>query len=157
MARVPAAYAAAQDAFAAAFGRRPPDPVVPYRLDDAQVALVCMGTTAATARAAVDRAREEGIAAGLLRVHMFRPLPEPALRHHLAGVRRVAVVDRDLCPGLGGILWSEVRALAAPGALVQGYASGLGGGDVCPEHLLAVLHDAATRAEAAPLLFQEVG
>jgi pyruvate/2-oxoacid:ferredoxin oxidoreductase alpha subunit len=157
MERVPAAYAAAQDAFAAAFGRRPPDPVVPYRLDDAEVALVCMGTTAATARAAVDQARAEGIAAGLLRVHMVRPLPELALRRHLGGARRVAVVDRDLCPGLGGILWSEVRALAAPGALVQGYLSGLGGGDVCPEHLLAVLRDVAARDEAVAPLFQEVG
>lgn len=157
MTRVPAVWAEAQDAFAAAFGRRPPDPVVPYRLDDAEVALVCMGTTAATARVAVDRAREQGIRAGLLRVHMFRPLPEPELRRHLAGASRVAVVDRDLCPGLGGILWGEVRALAAPGALVQGYVSGLGGGDVCPEHLLAVLRDAATRTEVAPLLLQEVG
>ena len=116
-----------------------------------------MGTTAATARQAVDRARDEGIAAGLLRIHMFRPLPEAALRRHLARARRVAVVDRDLCPGLGGILWGEVRALAAPGALVQSYLSGLGGGDVRPEHLLAVLRDAATRDAAAPPLFQEVG
>jgi pyruvate/2-oxoacid:ferredoxin oxidoreductase alpha subunit len=87
---------------------------------------------------------------------MFRPLPAAELRSALAGVARVAVVDRDLSPGFGGVLWGEVRGLAEPGAVVQGYVTGLGGGDVRPEHLLDVLRDAAARREAAAPLFREV-
>jgi pyruvate/2-oxoacid:ferredoxin oxidoreductase alpha subunit len=156
MDRVPAVYREAQDAFAEVFGRRPADPVVGYRMADAEVALVCLGTTAATAREAVDRARAEGLAAGALRVRTFRPLPAAELGAALAAVPRVAVVDRDLSAGLGGILWSELRGLAAPGAVVQGYLLGLGGGDVRPEHLVEVLRDAAARRIATPPVFQEV-
>lgn len=156
MDRVPAVYREAQDAFAEVFGRRPADPVVGYRMADAEVALVCLGTTAATAREAVDRARAEGLAAGALRVRTFRPLPAAELGAALAAVPRVAVVDRDLSAGLGGVLWSELRGLAAPGAVVQGYLLGLGGGDVRPEHLVEVLRDAAARRTATPPVFQEV-
>jgi pyruvate/2-oxoacid:ferredoxin oxidoreductase alpha subunit len=156
MDRVPAVYREAQDAFAEVFGRRPADPVVGYRMADAEVALVCLGTTAATAREAVDRARAEGLAAGALRVRTFRPLPAAELGSALAAVPRLAVVDRDLSAGLGGVLWSELRGLAAPGAVVQGYLLGLGGGDVRPEHLVEVVRDAAARRIATPPVFQEV-
>ena len=156
MDRVPAVYREAADAFAGVFGRRPAGAVVPYRMEDAEVALVSMGTTAGTAREAVDRARAAGLRAGALRVRMFRPLPAAELRAALAGVARVAVVDRDLSPGFGGVLWGEVRGLAESGAVVQGYVMGLGGGDVRPEHLVEALRDAADRPEAAAPLIREV-
>jgi pyruvate/2-oxoacid:ferredoxin oxidoreductase alpha subunit len=157
MARVPAVYRQVQDEFAARFGRRPADPVVGYRLDDAELVLMSLGTTAVTARAAVDRARARGIRAGALRVHMFRPLPEVELRRALARARRVGVIDRDLCPGLGGILWAETRASCAPDALVQGYVAGLGGGDILPEHLERVIADLTQRQQADAPVFMEVG
>ena len=54
---------------------------------------------------------------------------------------------------LGGVLWSEVRALADPGAVVQNYMTGLGGGDVRPEHLVAWLDDLRGReTTGAPLM-----
>lgn len=145
MEAVPGVYAECQDAFEEHFGRRPADPVVPYKLDDAEVVLVSMGTTASTARAAVDAAREAGVKAGSLRVRMFRPFPEAALREHLAGRARVAVVDRDLCPGLGGILWGEVRGCLSAETIVQNYMIGLGGGDIRPEHLIELIEDLLER------------
>lgn len=157
MNRVPGVYREAQDAFEEVFGRRPPDAVVPYRMDDAEVALVSLGTTGSTARAAVDLARHEGLAAGAVRVRMFRPLPAAELTRLLAAVPRVAIVDRDLSTGLGGVLWSEVRGLAAPRALVQGHLMGLGGGDVRPEDLLEVLRRTAELKRAEAPIFQEVG
>jgi pyruvate/2-oxoacid:ferredoxin oxidoreductase alpha subunit len=157
MERVPEVLAEAQDAFREVFGRRPAGALEGYRLEDAEVVLVAMGTTASTAREAVDRARATGLAAGALRVRLFRPLPERELRRALAGVARVAVVDRDLSPGLGGVLWGEIRALAAPGAVVQGYVMGLGGGDIRPHHLEEVLRDAAGRELAGPPALVEVG
>jgi pyruvate/2-oxoacid:ferredoxin oxidoreductase alpha subunit len=156
MKAVPAVYRECQQAFERAFGRRPADPVVPYRIEDADCVIVSMGTTATTVRTAVDAARERGIRAGALRVRMFRPFPEADLRRHLAGRKRVAVLDRDLCPGLGGILWAEVRGCAAPGALVQGTMLGLGGGDIRPEHVAAVIDDLVARSDAAEPRLLEV-
>mgnify|MGYP001567056139 FL=1 len=157
MSRVIGVYEEIQSEFERHFGRRPPDPVVPYRLDDAELVIVSMGTTASTARLAVDAARERGIRAGALRLRMFRPLPEAALRAALAGKRRVAVIDRDSSPGLGGIVWGEVRGVTEPGAVVQNYLVGLGGGDIRPEHVERILEDLAGRERAGEPLFMETG
>ncbi len=157
MARVPEVYAEVQRGFAERFGRRLADPVVGYRMEDAEVVLVSMGTTAATVRAAVDEARARGVRAGALRVRMFRPFPEEALRRALDGRRRVGVLDRDLCPGLGGILWAELRGCAPAGCLVQGYLVGLGGGDIRPPHVAQLLDDLRGRAAPSPPQILEVG
>lgn len=157
MSRVPAVYREIQGEFERHFGRRPPDAVVPYRMDDAELVLVSMGTTASTARLAVDAARERGVRAGALRLRMFRPLPEAAIRTALAGKRRIAVVDRNSSPGLGGIVWGETRGVADPGAIVQNYLIGLGGGDIRPEHLERILEDLATRDAAGDPIFMESG
>jgi pyruvate/2-oxoacid:ferredoxin oxidoreductase alpha subunit len=141
MQRVPTAYVEIQNEFEEIFGRRPADPLIAYRLEDAEVLLISMGTTAATARAAVDIARDSGIKAGSVRVRMFRPFPEQELRNAMAGIPRIAVLDRDLSPGMGGILWSELRALADQDCLLQGYMLGLGGGDIRPEHLNGILDE----------------
>ena len=150
-------YAEVQDAFERKFGRRLADPVVPYRLDDAQLAVVSMGTTASTVRAAVDDAREKCLPAGSLRVRMFRPLPEKQIRESLAGRKKVAVIDRDLSPGLGGILHGEIRALVDRGTLVQSYLVGLGGGDIRPEHVRSILDDLETREQPTDPIFVQAG
>jgi pyruvate/2-oxoacid:ferredoxin oxidoreductase alpha subunit len=157
MARTWDVWGEVQDAFASAFGRRPADAVVPYRLDDADVVLVSMGTTASTVKTAVDEARERGIAAGALRVFGFRPFPEGLLRRHLEGRARVGVIDRDVSLGFGGVLWGEVRGVVGPGTLVQGYMAGLGGGDVRPEHVLDVLDDLLGRDAPGEPVFVETG
>ena len=156
MAAVPAVYEEVQGEFERAFGRRPPDAVVPYRMEDAEVVFVSMGTTAATVRTAVDAARAQGIRAGALRVRMFRPFPGATLARFLEGRQRVAVLDRDLCPGLGGILWAEVRGVAPRGAIVQNYMMGLGGGDVRAQHLGGVLNDLLSREAAGEPQLVEV-
>jgi pyruvate/2-oxoacid:ferredoxin oxidoreductase alpha subunit len=157
MKQVPAVYAGIQDEFERMFGRRPPDAVVPYRMDDAEIAVVSMGTTASTVRAAVDAARKRGIKAGGLRVRMFRPLPEESIATALRGCSRVAVMDRNLSPGLGGILWGEIRSLAQAKAVVQNYLVGLGGGDIRPEHVEWIVQDVTARDRAGEPVFMEAG
>ncbi len=151
------AWERVSDAFEAEFGRRPAAAVQSYRAEDADTLLVCMGTTAATARAAADAARERGERVGVVRVFMFRPFPEVALRAALADAQRIAVIDRDMCPGLGGILWSELRPAAPPEALVQNYLVGLGGGDVREKHLDWILKDVSERSAAGAPQLMEVG
>ncbi len=150
-------YREVQASFLQIFGRALPDPIVPYRMDDADVVLVSMGTTASTVRAAVDEARARGVRAGGLRVNMFRPFPEDLLRAALAGKKKVGVIDRDLCPGLGGILWAEVRGVTEPGALVQGYIAGIGGGDVRPAHVTRILNELVALERADKPRIVEVG
>jgi pyruvate/2-oxoacid:ferredoxin oxidoreductase alpha subunit len=82
---------------------------------------------------------------GSLRVRLFRPLPAEEIRASFAGKQRIAVIDRDISLGFGGVLWGEVRALADAGAVVQGYMAGLGGGDVRPEHIVNMLADLLPR------------
>ncbi len=155
MGRLPLVWKEVQAAFVETFGRTLPDPVVGYRLEDADVAIVCMGTTAATARVVVDQLRAEGINAGSLRVVMMRPFPGEALREALAHVAKVAVVDRDLSPGIGGILWTELCGTTGH-PMAQGYIVGIGGGDVRPEHLARVVADLRGRSTAGQPLIVEV-
>jgi pyruvate/2-oxoacid:ferredoxin oxidoreductase alpha subunit len=155
MQRVPEVYAEVQDEFERIFGRRLADRVVPYRMDDADIVLVSMGTTASTSKVVVDAAREKGLKVGSLRVRMFRPFPEDLLRKLLSGRERIAIMDRDVCPGLGGILWGEVRGVV-PDALVQGYMVGVGGGDVQPKHIQEVLDDLISLDSAGTPKIMEV-
>jgi pyruvate/2-oxoacid:ferredoxin oxidoreductase alpha subunit len=157
MGRVWEVYREVQDEFESVFGRRPADPVVPYRVDDADVLVVSMGTIASTAERAVDAAREQGIRLGSLRVRTFRPFPAEQLAAAFRGRSRIAVIDRNVSLGFGGVLWGEARGIADPGALVQGYMIGLGGGDVRPEHVVAIAEDAASRRSAGPPVLMEAG
>jgi len=69
--------------------------------------------------------------------------------------KRIAVIDRDISLGFGGVLWGELRGLADPETVVQNYITGLGGGDVCPEHLENMLSDLYARAFAdAPAMME---
>lgn len=148
-------YRKIQDEFAAIFGRRPPDALVAYRAEDAETLIVSMGTIGATAERVVDRLRAQGHKVGSLRVRLLRPLPAAALRACFAGKRRIAVIDRDISLGFGGVLWGEVAALAEPGTVVQSYMAGVGGGDVRPEHIEGMLADLAPRTGAgAPVLME---
>jgi pyruvate ferredoxin oxidoreductase alpha subunit len=106
-----------------------------YRMDDARVALVCMGSLAGTVQEAVDGLRREGYPVGTVAIQTYRPFPEAALRHALGRCAGVAVLEKALGPGTpgAGILATEIRGALYGGALapaVHGYILGLGGRDV---------------------------
>jgi pyruvate ferredoxin oxidoreductase alpha subunit len=108
-----------------------------YRTDGAELLLVTSGTITSTARHVVDERRERGEAVGLVKVKMFRPFPTGALREALAGADRVAVLDRNISPGHGGIFAEEIRSALYDVPLEDrprlfGYVLGLGGRDVTP-------------------------
>lgn len=82
-----------------------------YRLEDAEVALVLIGSTAGTAKACIDELRKEGVKAGLLKVRMFRPFPAEEIAAALSHVKAVAVMDKsEGFSGEGGPLFAEVRS-----------------------------------------------
>ncbi len=115
-----------------------------YRTDDAEVVFVTMGSMAGTAREAVDTLRRNGVAAGLIRVRLFRPLPISGLRAALAKIPTAIVLDRNYSPGLGGVLHQELKAELygmenAP--RMHGMLAGVGGVNVPPETLEKLVID----------------
>ena len=148
---VPDAYRAIDAEWAARFGRSW-SPVEAYRCDGADTVLVTSGTVTSTARHVVNERRARGEKVGLVKVKMFRPFPTHLLRETLAGIPRVAVLDRNISPGHGGIFAEELRSSLYDLAdwlrpRVDGYIVGLGGRDVTP----AVIEECLdrTRAKAA--------
>jgi pyruvate/2-oxoacid:ferredoxin oxidoreductase alpha subunit len=154
---VPAVYAEVQKQFERTFGRALPGAVETYRAEDAETLIVSMGTIGATAERVVDLQRAQGERIGALRLRLFRPFPAETLRAAFAGKKRIAVIDRDISLGVGGVLWEETRSLAGSGTVVQSYVAGLGGGDVRPEHIARMLADLEPRDSAgAPVLMEAV-
>ena len=79
-----------------------------YRMEDAQLALVLIGSTAGTAKAAIDKLREDGVKAGLVKIRVFRPFPGEELARALAGTKAVAVMDKsEGFSANGGPLFAE--------------------------------------------------
>ena len=80
-----------------------------YKLEDAEIAIVCMNSTAGTTKYTVDRLRERGIKAGLLKIRVFRPFPAEEVAKALSHLKAVAVLDKaDSLNGAGGALFEDV-------------------------------------------------
>ena len=129
-----------------------------YRMEDAELALVLMGSTAGTAKAAVDKLREEGVKAGLVKIRVFRPFPGEELARALAGTRAVAVmVKSEGFSANGGPLFAETRSALydlKERAYLIDIVYGLGGRDVKVEDIEKVfgrLADIAVTGEIGPL------
>ena len=129
-----------------------------YRMEDAEVALVLIGSSAGTAKVAVDQLREQGVKAGLVKIRVFRPFPAQELAQALQHVKALAIMDKaESFSANGGPLFSEVR-----GALYDlesrprtvGYVYGLGGRDITPAHfhtVFARLQAIAAGGELGPV------
>lgn len=104
----------------------------PYMMEDAEVAVLVLGSTAGTAKVAVRAMREKGIKAGLVKLRVFRPFPKDDIRRVLKGMKAVAVMDRsDSFGAFGGPVFSEVRSsLLGESVEVVNYVYGLGGRDI---------------------------
>jgi pyruvate ferredoxin oxidoreductase alpha subunit len=123
--------------------------IEPYLLDDAERAIVCLGSTGGTVKDVVDDLRAEGARVGLLEIRSFRPLPVTAIRAALEHVGQVAVLDRADSPGGVPPLFAEVSAVLQGGtAEVRSFVYGLGGRELHPEEIRAVLDSAA--GDSAP-------
>ena len=120
------------------------DAVEAYRLDDADRAVVALGSTAGTVKDVVDDLREEGDSVGLLKITSFRPFPAVGLAAALEGVQHVSVLDRADSPGGCAPLHAEVAAaLYGSGASLDGHVYGLGGRDLHPDGIRAVFAGSA--------------
>lgn len=105
-----------------------------YALEDAELAIVALGSTCGTAKDAIDGLRERGIKAGLLKLRVFRPFPWQEVQSALEGKKVVAVMDRaEGMSGVGGPLFHEIRSAlydVEKRPLMLDFIYGLGGRDI---------------------------
>ena len=113
-----------------------------YRMEDAEIALVLIGSSAGTAKVTVDALRARGIPAGLVKIRVFRPFPAEELAQTLKNVKALAILDKaESFSAQGGPLFAEVRAALydlEPRPRTVGYVYGLGGRDITPAHFASV-------------------
>ncbi|MBW2978760.1 pyruvate ferredoxin oxidoreductase [Candidatus Woesearchaeota archaeon] len=122
--------------------KRKYDFIEEYKLKDAKAAIVMIGANTTIARAAVDDMRAKGKKVGLLRIRLFRPFPEKQIRKALEKIKHIAVVDQNICPGMGGILYPEIKmALSGHKKIINNYINGLGGNFVSEQDYISILKD----------------
>lgn len=116
----------------------------PYRLDDAEIALVILNSAAGTAKDVVDEFRDRGIKAGLLKPRLFRPFPYKEVAEALKTAKAICVLDRaDSFGGFGPLYMEIASALMMNGSkpILINKIYGLGGRDFLPEHAEIVLNE----------------
>jgi len=120
-----------------------------YRMDDADIGIVVLGSASGTAKTVADKLREQGLRAGVLKIRLFRPFPAAELANSLSHLKALAVLDRsDTFGGLGGPVFEEVCASLYNYQFPDGhkipavnYIYGLGGRDVTLDHIEKVYRD----------------
>ena len=116
-----------------------------YKLDDAEIAIVCMNSTAGTAKETINKLREQGVKAGLLKLRVFRPFPGEEIAKALSHCKAVAVLDKsDSLNAAGGALFEDVTS----GMFVNkvnvptiNYIYGIGGRDTKVDDIESVYKD----------------
>lgn len=119
-------------------------------IEDAEVVIVTAGSITSTARLAIKDLRKQGNKIGLLKLRLFRPFPREDVQQALHGKKKVAVIDRNISLGNGGIFCQELRAAlvhAPDRPLTFSYIAGLGGTDVTPEVIQKIAFDVMARSE----------
>lgn len=125
-----------------------------YKTEDADVILVCMGTTYQTAQVACDKMREEGVKAGVLMPRVFRPTQVELLAEKLKNAKAVVCMDRSAPGGQMGLLYADVTgALFNTSArpLVSNIIYGLGGRDINVQNLKGIFTHAQEEVNAGKL------
>ena len=122
-----------------------------YKLDDAEIAIGCMNSTAGTTKAVVDKLREQGVKAGLLKIRVYRPFPGEEVAKALSHLKAVAVLDKsDSLNAIGGALFEDVVSsmyVAKQNVPVVNYVYGIGGRDTTEKEINSVYTDLAEIAK----------
>ena len=105
-----------------------------YKMEDAEIVVVCMNSTAGTTKTVVDELRNQGVKAGMVKVRMFRPFPTEEIADALGKAKAIAVMDKaDSLNGAGGALFEDVTSamyVNKKQVPAVSYVYGIGGRDV---------------------------
>jgi pyruvate ferredoxin oxidoreductase alpha subunit len=122
--------------FEEVFGRKY-NLVEKYKTEDTEIILVAMGSICGTIKTVIDRLREKGEKVGLLKVISYRPFPQEDIYEAVKGARRIAVLDKNISFGIGGVLFNEIKAKMDVDA--SGFILGLGGREVSPDDIIGIV------------------
>jgi len=155
---VPAIIDEHREHFKEEFGREVSGAVSAYRTEDADRIFIASATISTTLKDVVDEWRERGEKVGMVKIKLFRPFPASEVRELCAKAKKIGVLDRNYAAGIGGIFCHEVRAsLQGHGdQMIQGYLTGVGGGDVVPALVDEVVGDLTKRATAGDPVWKGV-
>jgi pyruvate ferredoxin oxidoreductase alpha subunit len=126
-----------------------------YDMDDADVAVVCMGTSVETAREVATEMREKGIKAGVVGIRVIRPFPFVDVQEALKNVKAIAALDRSNPNGAPGMLFNELAGAMYnldTRPMISGYVYGLGGRDLTKVNLTDLYTELQANVDAGKVL-----
>ena len=130
-----------------------------YMMEDADIAIIALGSTCGTTKDVVDALRKKGMKVGLFKIRVFRPLPYQEIKNALAHIKAIAVLDRaDGMSSFGGPVFHEIRSClyeSEKRPVVVNYIYGLGGRDIFPNDIESVFNDLesiASKGKAGKLI-----
>ncbi len=127
-----------------------------YDMEDAEVAIVALGSTVESAvQAARDLRENEGIKAGVVATRVIRPFPYEEIKETLKNVKAIATLDRSAPGGTLGMLYNEITATLYQGdskPVINNYIYGLGGRDMTQEDIKEIFRDIKKNADAGTLV-----
>jgi pyruvate ferredoxin oxidoreductase alpha subunit len=142
--------------FAAVFGRPSAGLVSPYRVEDAQIVVVALGSVLGTLSETIDELRNGGVRVGALGITTFRPFPSGAVRAALRDGQRVVALERAFSVGGGGVVTQDLRAaLSDQDCPLSTVIAGLGGRAITRHALRRVLVEVAS-GSVQPLTFLDL-
>ncbi|MDR0984929.1 MAG: hypothetical protein LBL53_00305 [Endomicrobium sp.] len=114
-----------------------------YMLDDAEIAIVVIGSTAGTVKLVVKELRNKGIKAGLLKIRVYRPFPSKQIAKELASIKAIAIMDKsDSCSGAFAPIYSDIVASLYSNGIVKpkvlNCVYGLGGRDITIKQIINI-------------------
>lgn len=142
--------------FSALLGREGLRLIEAYRIEDAEVVLVAMGSVCGTIKEVVDEERLNSNKVGLLRVITYRPFPKVEIYKKLKGVPYVSVLDKAISLGSDGPLYTETKALfgSSDNIKISGFIGGLGGRDITKATIRKIIE--MSRIEPSSCRFVDV-
>jgi len=126
-----------------------------YNMDDAEVAIVCMGTSVETALEVSNELRAEGVKAGVVGIRVIRPFPVEQIAAALKNMKAIAMLDRSSPNGAMGMLFNEVTAAlfnSGTKTVANNYIYGLGGRDLTKVNIHTVYRDLDKNAQSGQLM-----
>ena len=130
--------------FGKLFGRDYSSLIEPYNLEDAEIALVAMGSICGTIKDAIDLMRKNGKKVGLLKIRAFRPFPAIDIKEALKGVKKVGVLEKNISLGtrMKGAVGLEVKDAVGNSEIeVLSYVAGLGGRDIRIKDIIKITEE----------------
>jgi pyruvate ferredoxin oxidoreductase alpha subunit len=114
-----------------------------YKMNDADVVLVAMGSVCGTIKEVIDSLRGKGVKVGLLKLITYRPFPSELLKKKLSPYKKVAVIEKALSPGGRLPLYVEIAESlyeADKKPQLRSFVVGLGGRDVTLGHIEKIIN-----------------